>query len=184
MSRTTLFPADVFQSTPSTQRETGRAIQGRVCSRISIHSLYAEGDAICPNRMSNPSNISIHSLYAEGDSALSYCLIVCVYFNPLPLRRGRQLAYCQLAIPDTFQSTPSTQRETKFVVYGWNDIFISIHSLYAEGDRKIYVYAFEKTISIHSLYAEGDSLTVSIFDRCFLFQSTPSTQRETERVYK
>ncbi len=80
---------------------------------------------------------------------------------------------------------------------------ISIHSLYAEGDIPIIIllwlcinfnplplrrgrlgdweYRWDSIkISIHSLYAEGDKC-LGLFTLCLEeFQSTPSTQRETQ----
>ena len=56
--------------------------------------------------------ISIHSLYAEGDFSRLKTLIQIGYFNPLPLRRGRQHRLFWNFPMRTFQSTPSTQRET------------------------------------------------------------------------
>ena len=80
----------VFQSTPSMQRETVFDFVFNKFRKISIHSLYAEGDLIfiplCYNVL-----ISIHSLYAEGDSVMfSVVGFTVIDFNPLPLCRGRQ----------------------------------------------------------------------------------------------
>ena len=59
-----------------------------------------------------------------------------VYFNPLPLRRGRHT-----------EDAARTPTRT-----------ISIHSLFAEGDDPKEIPTWkELVISIHSLFAEGDS---------------------------
>ncbi len=146
---------------------------------ISIHSLYAEGDARRrpggthgATFQSTPSTqretdvkssdgstktISIHSLYAEGDRAARHLRLRHKHFNPLPLRRGRLASGGSLSRNFTFQSTPSTQRETGFGVKSEIVWDISIHSLYAEGDD---YPAGWKVVDVE-------------------FQSTPSTQRET-----
>ena len=83
---------EVFQSTPSTQRETITATIFLASFHISIHSLYAEGDLNLLSLVDRHS-ISIHSLYAEGDlSSLPKSYSLCD-FNPLPLRRGRRGAF-------------------------------------------------------------------------------------------
>ena len=88
---TSELPDDlVFQSTPSTRRETNMSSAKQVIMHISIHSLHTEGDPdknvfICSHDVfqSTPSTrrettgcngqyamegISIHSLHTEGDS--------------------------------------------------------------------------------------------------------------------
>ncbi len=146
-------------------------------------------------------------------------------FNPLPLRRGRPTAIASMySAKSSFQSTPSTQRETlkNFTILSCQIHFnplplrrgrltprraarkfdnISIHSLYAEGDSAFNKVCQLQTISIHSLYAEGDNSGArdqrgdgnfnplplrrgrprsgSVPVTINLFQSTPSTQRET-----
>ena len=152
----------IFQSTPSTQRETFFVIRSAVVFEISIHSLYAEGDSHRPRRR-RAILISIHSLYAEGDffphvkfpadskfqstpstqretTFKDITPALLQNFNPLPLRRGRRnVTRCWKSFV-LFQSTPSTQRET-YRRYG-------------------------------SKWQYGR------------FQSTPSTQRETAKINK
>ena len=80
----------IFQSTPSTQRETLReSTEARKVKNISIHSLYAEGDDF-GKTVFITREISIHSLYAEGDRFMVILIITDFHFNPLPLRRGRR----------------------------------------------------------------------------------------------
>ena len=125
-------------------------------TEISIHSLLAEGDIDNAGALKDL-NISIHSLLAEGD------------------RMG-----CSFFIPES----------------------ISIHSLLAEGDRSPHrIPSFPSyfnplpprrgrpgpggagghghSISIHSLLAEGDIAFCCALSGIFVFQSTPSSQRET-----
>ena len=58
--------AQLFQSTPSAWRETGRENADTVRLDISIHSLRMEGDRPSEIQMYNI-RISIHSLRMEGD---------------------------------------------------------------------------------------------------------------------
>ena len=80
----------IFQSTPSTRRETSQFLQLQFSTHISIHSLHTEGDS---------------KLESDG--------FIGKHFNPLPPHGGRpcsRLAAQRFSFP--FQSTPSTRRET------------------------------------------------------------------------
>ena len=56
-----------------------------------------------------------------------------------------------------FLSTPSSQRATVVSHDGSRVLYISIHALFAEGDRdKVAPIAAALLISIHALFAEGD----------------------------
>ena len=99
----------------------------------------------------------------------------------------------------TFQSTPSTRRETLQRVEPPCFRGISIHSLHTEGDIITVEVSYMYCISIHSLHTEGDAShkayqwTHDYFNplpphggrhycpncgrRLFEFQSTPSTRR-------
>ena len=57
----------------------------------------------------------------------------------------------------TFQSTPSTRRETRYDSAVYKQKLISIHSLHTEGDNFSPMSNIEFSISIHSLHTEGDS---------------------------
>ena len=118
MQRETVKPTSpqvlkAFQSTPSMQRETPSSTIFIASSAISIHSLYAEGDAEFIYFLSVLPIISIHSLYAEGDYMINPNINLRPNFNPLPLCRGRPIT--------------TVKRDRCFI--------ISIHSLYAEGDN-------------------------------------------------
>ena len=78
----------LFQSTPSTRRETFFHISVLYNSGISIHSLHTEGDLVFRHRYYHFC-ISIHSLHTEGDNSPWYFYIPCWYFNPLPPHGGR-----------------------------------------------------------------------------------------------
>ena len=79
---------------------------------ISIHSLHTEGDRWTTWNIRRIIQISIHSLHTEGDRE-PYCFrFNCSYFNPLPPHGGRRAFTFNFSIVETFQSTPSTRRET------------------------------------------------------------------------
>ena len=84
-----------------------------------------------------------------------------------------------LIVP-SFQSTPSSQRETiqsrhtTPLVYHFNPLPPRRGRRYTAGTPRL---AF--IISIHSLLAEGDAKTVLPVVGTGIFQSTPSSQRET-----
>ena len=169
-----------FQSTPSTRRETGCLCSCTYSFIISIHSLHTEGDQPVdlvhntlhhfnplPPHGGRPWDvawdvlkliISIHSLHTEGDLFQVPPMPEPLNFNPLPPHGGRLHQIPPLAVRSTFQSTPSTRRETG----GW--LKEVRHSLFQ---------------STPSTRRETD-LTLLFMMRRFLFQSTPSTRRETE----
>ena len=104
----------------------------------------------------------------------------------------------------TFQSTPSTRRETIRADVVGVCYDISIHSLHTEGDFFEIIDRGALDISIHSLHTEGDIMLISIIPQLSNFnplpphggrlmglgktftgsefQSTPSTRRETKRI--
>ena len=84
-----LSPLVSFQSTPSTRRETPHNQRNMLVALISIHSLHTEGDC------------------SEACRRASHG-----YFNPLPPHGGRQRKRNNKSPELTFQSTPSTRRET------------------------------------------------------------------------
>ena len=127
---------------------------------ISIHSLHTEGDA-ASELLDNTLDISIHSLHTEGD-------VQRLLYN---------------IITEQFQSTPSTRRETMFARYSINWAGISIHSLHTEGDER------HRSVSLHQGHFNplpphgGRPFTLYFHGRGYtLFQSTPSTRRETTVV--
>ena len=122
-----------FQSTPSAWRETPVRRQGSLLEDISIHSLRMEGDLLTFwNQSSN------------------------THFNPLPPHGGRPTAFCVNVVTSTFQSTPSTRRETSESVVGIRrNAFQSTPSTRRETYKNAIVPDFP-CISIHSLHTEGD----------------------------
>ena len=170
----------LFQSTPSTRRETLTMRRFPQCFP-NFNPLPPHGGRRNPYRIKpasfhfNPlpphggrptkkpqllrfSYISIHSLHTEGDNVRKYDLFEVVYFNPLPPHGGRLAVHMQLTIRDLFQSTPSTRRET-------------VPRRPSGGQQK----------NFNPLPPHGGRLTDHV-DRikAALFQSTPSTRRETQ----
>ena len=146
----------IFQSTPSTRRETCLLGREPAPERISIHSLHTEGDARS-FRKSCCQWISIHSLHTEGDST-------CMIYVGAVLR---------------FQSTPSTRRETDYILKEPLSENISIHSLHTEGDRKMRQYGCD-FLNFNPLPPHGGRPVPEYrMRRIPPFQSTPSTRRET-----
>ena len=102
----------LFQSTPSSRRETRPCRSDNRRAGISIHSLLAEGDRVWP-----------------------FYLRPYDHFNPLPPRGGRHGTRLTHRPNKRFQSTPSSRRETQTPFLQTRFCAISIHSLLAEGDR-------------------------------------------------
>ena len=103
---------------------------------ISIHSLHTEGDHKA-FRHKRHFVISIHSLHTEGDKIrISWNNSWLISIHSLHTEGDRFSAFLSAA-EKSFQSTPSTRRET---ICGYNEnqfTGISIHSLHTEGDRWI-----------------------------------------------
>ena len=192
---------------------------------ISIHSLHTEGDNCAINRpyrtwkfQSTPStrretirgntyyaldNISIHSLHTEGDNNRSFKNLIIINFNPLPPHGGRLVESPRSEQNLSFQSTPSTRRETlipwRFFPgnYHFNPLpphggrpaetggeiatAINFNPLPPHGGRRTnkLPYSLRESISIHSLHTEGDKIYYYHTLLQKSFQSTPSTRRET-----
>ena len=141
------------------RRET--KILGDSCTKkqISIHSLHAEGDTL--SQADNSAGKDFNPLPPCGGRRLQ-CKYQCRHdghFNPLPPCGGRPLTISAGDPATLFQSTPSMRRETDFLKTPALAVWISIHSLHAEGDRQISNLFTEGLISIHSLHAEGDAVT-------------------------
>ena len=123
---------NIFQSSPSIQRETSILSSISPASKISILSLYTEGDWVAHLKLQKQS-ISILSLYTEGDLINYSEDCISGNFNPLPLYRGRRITTTILPLSKVFQSSPSIQRETnKYNHYVINDIFQSSPSIQRE----------------------------------------------------
>ena len=172
------FDLYTFQSTPSTRRETIEAADFRKRICISIHSLHTEGDGTaCTNATTicdfNPlpphggrpegehsigkwEEISIHSLHTEGDRFGYQRFAESAYFNPLPPHGGRPHTASLLTRLLTFQSTPSTRRETRI-----NDQLLTFLLFQSTPSTR-------RETNLYNLYAQD-----------LPFQSTPSTRRET-----
>ena len=102
---------ELFLSTPSARRATGRHRPGRHHRQISIHALREEGDQFHRGREGRQ-RISIHALREEGD-------IAAAIVEPA-------------LVP--FLSTPSARRATNCNNFAVASSKISIHALREEGD--------------------------------------------------
>ena len=129
--------------------------------------------------------------------------VFVLYFNPLPPHGGRQSSIVLRRTLDVFQSTPSTRRETgdacklwifetefqstpstrreTFLPWQWYRHSLHFNPLPPHGGRPevSYTSVQESIISIHSLHTEGDETHLPHPSAKLLFQSTPSTRRET-----
>ena len=149
-----IFP---FQSTPSTRRETKL-----YCTILYIHTFQSTPSTRRETddtwEAAQRKRISIHSLHTEGDSMNTENLKAARNFNPLPPHGGRRSRNPKRKRGETFQSTPSTRRETVRHNSANCVPFISIHSLHTEGDANTFAERSEALkISIHSLHTEGDA---------------------------
>ncbi len=125
------------------------------------------------------SHISILSLYTEGDAVIFGFYSGEFNFNPLPLYRGRLRAYISPFLMPVFQSSPSIQRETCVFKHSFVEIFISILSLYTEGDVfQTFIFCRPKNFNPLPLY-RGRRCFNGTLDDFVAFQSSPSIQRET-----
>ena len=127
--------SSIFQSTPSTQRETN-IFTFRISTSVNFNPLpLRRGRHL--TRCSRSTSIRFQS-------------------TPSTQRETRS-SVAVMFVGILFQSTPSTQRETEIIEDAIAKFTISIHSLYAEGDDfRRYNNSACTEISIHSLYAEGD----------------------------
>ena len=146
-----------FQSSPSMQRETTKSGRFLFWKDISILSLYAEGDRMyaciyvgyCSFQSSPSMQRETNNINAVG--------IVILYFNPLPLCRGRLRVPKFMRSEVVFQSSPSMQRET--ILSRWLMLLTTyFNPLPLCRGRLFWCLQILRTceISILSLYAEGD----------------------------
>ena len=207
-----------FQSTPSLRRET-RTQKSSKASRPYFNPLPPCGGRQPRSSLhSSQAFISIHSLLAEGDQETRDQLISALNFNPLPpcggrhLQRalgyslldfnplppcgGRHLADSRLSRQWHFNPLPPCGGRRLAGPVHHDKIFISIHSLLAEGDAKrraskppprkfqstpslrretrlSAAACWGVTISIHSLLAEGDALERRSLLGCNYFNPLP-----------
>ena len=169
-----------FQSTPSTRRETSSG-NNQTCPSAYFNPLPPHGgrrtDGIC-NNSCTPSFQSTPSTRRETVVAFLGKDVIR-NFNPLPPHGGRRYAMVSGANSSSFQSTPSTRRETGKLLTKAAASIISIHSLHTEGDMcrlpwLMYRWHFNP-LPPHG----GRQSLIIIFSNLKIFQSTPSTRRET-----
>ena len=152
------FRLKLFLSTPSARRATLAGPQAGQGRRISIHALREEGDQPalpprscgsyfyprpprggrppmwccrpCPRRfLSTPSARRATLLRVKSSKSSSY-------FYPRPPRGGRPTTANFVEGAGKFLSTPSARRATRAAAAQQAGLFISIHALREEGDRR------------------------------------------------
>ena len=101
----------IFQSTSSIQRKTDCNVQDIVIYIFQSTSSIQRKTPIAAIRIVT-FDISIHFLYTEEDTPPELAILVNVYFNPLPLYRGRLSTDSETVSSCAFQSTSSIQRKT------------------------------------------------------------------------
>ena len=125
--------------------------------RISIHSLHTEGDDT-EKTQAQINSISIHSLHTEGDNNRSFKNLIIINFNPLPPHGGRLVESPRSEQNLSFQSTPSTRRETlipwRFFPGNYHFNPLPPHGGRPHRQRR---RRQREGISIHSLHTEGDT---------------------------
>ena len=126
-------------------------------------------------------DISIHSLHTEGDPCRKSVPHHRSAFQSTPsTRRETFLCPGDNMVHIVFQSTPSTRRETcpgDFCKRSGR----YFNPLPPHGGRRgcgTSISGF-RNISIHSLHTEGDKRRMQAGRIASIFQSTPSTRRET-----
>ena len=169
-----------FQSTPSAWRETipvrscmpdllhfnplpphgGRRsmiLQRRKQHDISIHSLHTEGDLLCSWHCIDRTNISIHSLHTEGDVS-GYSLAVVAYsFQSTPSTRRETLSLIRgMLLAENFNPLPPHGGRLATIARGSPDLYFN--PLPPHGGRRggYWLMCARCWISIHSLHTEGD----------------------------
>ena len=171
---------NIFLSTPSARRATGRHPRLYRSTAISIHALREEGDrrttAVCSRRalfLSTPSarratilpkfyvfvsDISIHALREEGDHAGSVQGADCANISIHALREEGDVVVVVIgSVEMLFLSTPSARRATRDrKLYGRRDQgFLSTPSARRATSPRWFSEG-DGCISIHALREEGD----------------------------
>ena len=124
-------------------------------------------------------HISIHSLHTEGDSVRHRKFRRSVHFNPLPPHGGRRLGFTTIYTLSHFNPLPPHGGRRLYLPQRGRLCNISIHSLHTEGDSvpagHIRIYSNFNPLPPHGGRPHAfPSLALDL-----IFQSTPSTRRET-----
>ena len=148
----------LFQSTPSSQKETS-LFSNSSFADFNFNPLLLRGRRHhVITWYTFHDLISIHSFFAEGDGQDM---------------DGHRLRYA-------FQSTPSSQKETACTLIQWRNS-LNFNPLLLRRRRRITgkTFLILLCISIHSFFAEGDLDWYDGSKGHRIFQSTPSSQKET-----
>ncbi len=151
---------EVFLSTPSARRAT----------LDSWH--YGDNYAI-----------SIHALREEGDKAGEPVTIPLGGFLSTPsARRATPASVGHASAVSLFLSTPSARRATLMVIRV-PPRYSDFYPRPPRGGRPEQAFGYQEAwaISIHALREEGDSTSISVAFAFFLFLSTPSARRATDK---
>ena len=149
---------------------------------ISIHALFAEGDRLGA-RPARRRRISIHALFAEGDHIQHRGAEVVVLFLSTPSSQRATANYSSYPVKELhFYPRPLRRGRHIEVSHKVCRHHISIHALFAEGDKVQRAFKIPWEISIHALFAEGDRLLSVRSQRQPIFLSTPSSQRATANM--
>ena len=124
---------EIFQSTPSLRKATGRCQEEERNEHISIHTFLAEGDAVTFNVSGATADFNPHLPCGRRPKEFSK-MLERLYFNPhLPCGRRLSDSY-SFPFHAKFQSTPSLRKATRYSIRVPYDQNISIHTFLAEGD--------------------------------------------------
>ena len=145
-----------FLSTPSARRATSCAGHQIAETRISIHALREEGDAMC---------VAFSSAKA--------------YFYPRPPRGGRPDHSKPASSEAQFLSTPSARRATACWAAARVPALISIHALREEGDPALTLGSPKAFYFYPRPPRGGRQKSIKIFRWATRFLSTPSARRAT-----
>ena len=126
----------VFLSTLSLRRATEDIPELDTLADISIHALLAESDKGHVESMGRAPRISIHALLAESDSIGTLRTVSVRNFYPRSPCGERHPKTSSHPHNTIFLSTLSLRRATEIYMDGYKIVYISIHALLAESDRK------------------------------------------------
>ena len=171
-----LIQLGIFQSTPSTRRETGWRRTGLRCTDISIHSLHTEGDnggfsEIVSQYNFNPLPPHGGRLFETSGTRGT------VYFNPLPPHGGRRIFANWVYSLIHFNPLPPHGGRPGSYSHKHDAKHISIHSLHTEGDEYIRA-VIPRSRHFNPLPPHGGRPFLSIYNTSHLFISIHSLHTE------
>ena len=149
-------PKRYFNSRPLYRGRHCRTGEMPVMRGISTHAPYTEGDLVNHVDLASLA-ISTHAPYTEGDSVKNIPFAVFATFQLTPpIQRATVMGMSIRSHVISFQLTPPIQRATKFNRNLPNNLSISTHAPYTEGDYLANPKSHDVNISTHAPYTEGD----------------------------